>query len=422
MLQDAVATNVTTVVPSAAPEVRPDVVPGFTADQKLLLRDAATLVRERICQNIDAALLVARFPNPIRYSEPTKQLLHDAWTLAAHLHNREVTIDHLIAALVNGDEEAGIALSKAVRNEPNNLLAGALVRVAVLDVIAGAHAIEVLQPSDGLVKWIIEASRLAAEREITNNKLAPDDLVACLNSPVTTTSVKRSVLSAVRQASQVGRTQGELVKARRGIDSVKMTTSFFRSETGERFGKLAKKLDGLAAGQQQLDDRVAAVSQQIPDAAALDTRLAAVAGLTLLTKDTNGTVIDMRRSINDGFANVTKGINALNQRAAPEQVSEPADTSHAILAALRDAEVRQTAKLDGLAVDVAGSHRQLADLDRQTTAIKNALPRPPSAGRIGLAISGALALGIIAGLALTPAPKDGWIAAGLNGVRALVGG
>jgi hypothetical protein len=143
-------------------------------------------------------------------------------------------VDHVVVALTSSDEAT---LPEILGSDPIVPLTGALVRTASLEPIAGNQAILSLLPADNLVKWVREASRLAAIRP-GDNRLNTSDLIAVLSSPDVDPNVRQMLQRTLQQARSAGHTPTQLERVRQDIDSFKQTTSRHRSESNSSFDEV----------------------------------------------------------------------------------------------------------------------------------------------------------------------------------------
>ena len=439
--------------PAGPVPAQPDPI-ALPAKDKELLVAADRLVSSRICAGIDAGLRATGLAaDPPLYTEAARQLLRRAWTLAAQLNSREVTIDHLMVGLVNGELAAGEELGAIAGRDAGALLAGALVRIASLEVTAGPQAVETLLPSENVLRWIGEAGRLAGRRSGGAGALEPDDLVDVLRHADANPSVKRLLRRALLLAVRVGRTQSELVKARQGLESLGKTVSFFRTSTDRRLGTVADELETVSGKLQAIDQRMVSGAgpgtvQMIPSLATLDGRLDDIERCTgeiksaLLAMPGDG---DRQQALVTGVPGGLPEVGAMLRRldayaaevkemqraglaefdlrtrqslgiitrlamdrataaaAAAPAAAGVAGGSPPVQPAQRIDLAPVTTALTGLSGTVEAFGDRLAEIDRRTAAMAGGLSLPPVMPTWWLAgaIAGVLALGILAGVALS---------------------
>ena len=144
------------------------------------LRLYEALAADWICAGLNEAVMRQQVgapeqAQPILFSNAARRLLVRAWSIAIQLESRRVIEDHLIVALATGNQSLPL-------QEPQGAVAGALVRLAILEVGAGSQTFETLVATDTVVRWVQAAAHIAASRA-DDPQLSPDDLVRALHSP-----------------------------------------------------------------------------------------------------------------------------------------------------------------------------------------------------------------------------------------------
>ena len=387
--------------PAAEPQVAVPPRPFGEADQAALAA-ADKVAADWVCARGDDALaLVPPGSAPLPYTDAARDMLLRAWTLAARLNSRNLVIEHLIVALATGDKVTADELDAVAGGLPGAALAGALVRVASLDVSAIPQTIETVGIEKGLVPWLREAGRVAAARADAPG-LVPGDLVAALRSSYTDVATRAKVRRLLRHAAAVGHTQSELVKARRGVESTRSNVSFFRSETEKRLADLKDWVKGLDKNIAKLDGSLAVLPSVVDG------------GLKRSLEDLDQRMMALVATVRD------------RQPGGPDAPTPPDSTTAAQLAGLQSLLEQVRTSLTELKDRVAAPadpgpgarsgvdpvtfaadcRKLLTDLDRRTAEIKAALPRPPGALWLTLLVIAVAGLGAAAGLALHGALPD----------------
>jgi hypothetical protein len=416
----------------------------FSDEDNGIINDAKKRIADRICMNIHLALVdnnLNSAANPVRsleqYSDATRDLLVRAWTLAAQLKSSQVTIDHLVAALMGCTKNFAGDLSNlpatgapyylpgpdtplflSVETDTPYFLTGALLRIAVLNETIGPSSPDLINPELNALKWISAASEFAAEE-----KLEPDHFVNVVTSPASAGALQQMVRRALNEAARAGRPIGELAKARQKISSLGMTLSFFRSNTNTQFG-IVKGL--LKAGQQE----VATLNGQITDA---QTTLVSiqkdVTALGPILDDSKGTerhdnlkhalgecrnqlaaiiaVTGTLPLVLQGHVNgLRKELQVIETRLATLRPGNiDGDLAKSLAECRSDVEVLRAEIMSRQAVtDLAPVMKAVDDRARE---IRNAIPRPPPPLRLMMAVVSALLLGVGLGYALPILAKGG---------------
>lgn len=388
--------------PAAEPQVAVPPRPFGEADQAALAA-ADKVAADWVCARVDDALaLVPPGSAPLPYTDAARDMLLRAWTLAARLNSRNLVIEHLIVALATGDKVTADELDAVAGGLPGAALAGALVRVASLDVSAIPQTIETVGIEKGLVPWLREAGRVAAARADAPG-LVPGDLVAALRSSYTDVATRAKVRRLLRHAAAVGHTQSELVKARRGVESTRSNVSFFRSETEKRLADLKDWVKGLDKNIAKLDGSLAelpgavdgGLKRSLED---LDRRIIALCapisgrqpgGPDAPTPSDSTTAARL-----DGLQSILEQVRTSLTELTDRGVAPPADPGPGA-----------PSGVDPVTF-AADCRKLLTDLDRRTAEIKAALPRPPGALWLALLVVAVAGLGAAAGLALHGALPD----------------
>ena len=401
----------------------------FSEPEKQQLRDAEKLVRDLICGNINAALIRGqKISSPLRYSERAKHVFHFAWTLAVQFQNKKVTLDHILLALARETGGSSKELGDAAAAEPTQILAGALVRVSVLSVIAGLQTIEAVLPTEAVLRWIHEASRVAAQRPSGNGEIDPVDLVAVLTSADADASTQNLVKQAIQRAVRVERTQGELVKARQGIDSLSMTTGYFRKETSVSLGAVAKQLEEANARIADMGKSVATLSGTLQakpddslDRAGFAARLDDVQRTVMQFQAAQAaSVTDLGRRTEHGFGRLVPVLQGFRDQLAAQPTAGPSQISAEIAAKVeRNKMLAALEQSAALAQSLKDCRYAIDAIGKQATAIEVAMPRPLRARTLACLVAGVVALGIAAGVILSQATKSGWLAAALDSLPVL---
>ena len=314
-----------------------------------------------ICENINSALRVARSPYPVViYSEDaTKRVFLSAWTLAAQLSHRVVTIDHLLFAMINEEPEIAKKLDESSSSSALAMQTGALVRLARLPKTKKPQMIDVLKPDDYIVKWLGEASRYIAA-QAAGRELEPKDLVAVLHWTDIDSTIQGTLQQRLTLATTAGGLRSQMESTRQNIVNAGITANFHRSETKKAFssvdGKLAELSTHVATGQDVNDN--AQLSQITGHIAAIESSFGEVS-----------------TEILPGIAQL---INQVDRRSSEIQ----------------------NAQLVSLAEAVEKGNNQISDLDSQMASIKASVPPSPSGRRLLLAVVSVLVLGVAGGYAL----------------------
>ena len=368
----------------------------FSDAEKQRLQDAEKLVRDLICAKISAALIQRqKISSPLRLSERAKQLFHLACTLAVQFQNKKVTLDHVLVALVRETGESSKELGDAAAAEPTQILVGALVRVSVLNVIAGVQTIEAVLPTEAVLRWIHEASRVAAQRSAGNGEIDPVDLVAVLTSADADAATQVLVRDAIKRAVRVERTQSELVKARQEIESQGRTTRHFRKETSDSLVGVVKQLDAVNA---RFADMGFAAKLDDVQRTVMQLQVAHAASVT-----------ELGRRTEHGFGGLVPVLQGFRDQLAAQPTAGPSQISAEIAA-----NVERDKKLAALDRSLDNCRKAIDGVAAQAAAIEVAMPRPLRAGTLAGLVVGVVALGIAAGMMLSQATKSGWVAAALD--------
>jgi len=319
-------------------------VASFSEDDKRLLGTAEKLIRDGICENINSAIIdLDPTTDPPIYTEKVKQVFYRAWSIAAHLGHYQVIVGHVLVAMTSSDEAT---LPEFLGVDPNVLLTGAFVRVA-LPFIADEQTRQPLLPAENLVNWVREANRLAAIRD-GERYLDTADLIGVFTSTEVDQNVRNALQRTLRLARSAGHSRAYLERVWRDVDSFRQTVTRHRGESNNSFAELTAALTACNAQFARLGDLA--------------------------------TALDGCRS---ELADLNRQTTVIREVGA--------------------ASVAHISTLVGLPAAVDGYRNRLADLDRKMTFIMTNLPRPPAARSLALAIVGVLALGIVAGIALSEA-------------------
>jgi len=340
-------------------------------DHEKLIRDYEKLIRDLICDNINSAItayeeelpvpqgsgsVARRSELPVIYTEATQHLFYRAWSSAALLRHREVNVDHVLTALISGTKAT---LPDPLASNPIVPLTGALVRIAILEPIAGDQTIKSLRPAENLVRWIREANKLATIRDGAK-WLDTSDLISVFSTTGVDQSVRGFLNRIVRLAENAGDSRVHLARIWKEVENIDQTTSRHKYESGKSFDDVKPVITATHAHTSKLADLAKAV-----DFAVLDRRTAEI-------KDSQ-------------LPRLAAAVDACqNQLAEVDR---------------RTADIRDT-QLAGITEVVDDCRNQLAGLAHQTAAIEARLPRPPAIGALILAIVGVLALGIAVGVVL----------------------
>jgi hypothetical protein len=332
--------------------------------------DHEKFIRDRICDNINSAITVyeealrvaqglgsgtRQSELPIIYTEATRHLFHRAWSFAALLRHREVIVDHVLTALISSAEAT---LPDRLASDPIVPLTGALVRIAILEPIAGDQTMESLRPTENLVKWVREANKLTTIRD-GDKRLDTSDLISVFSSTEVDPNVRGMMQRIQRRIQSAGHPPAQLERVRQDIDSFKRTTGHHRHESNESFSEVKSAIAASNAHVARLDDLHAAVDS-------CQNQLAEVGRRTSEIGDTQ-------------LAGLAEAVGDCR--------SQLANLDH------RTAEIRDT-QLARLAANVEACQTQLV-------AIEAGLPRPLGSGWLALATAGVIVLGIVVGTALS---------------------
>jgi hypothetical protein len=338
--------------------------------------DHEKLIRDLICDKINLAITAyeealpvaqgsgsgaRRSELPVIYTEATKHLFYRAWLFAALLRHREVNVDHVLTALISG---ADATLPDSLTGDPIVPLTGALVRIAILEPIAGDQTIKSLRPSANLVRWVREANKLATIRDGAK-RLDTSDLISVYSGTGVDQSVRGMLQRIVRLAESAGNSRVHLARIWKEVENIDQTTSRHKSESGKSFDEVKPVITATHVHTSKLADLSTAVDACRNQLAEVDRRTAEIEDAHL--------------------PGLVATVDACQDR----------------LAALdrRAAEIRDI-QLAGLTEAVGDCRNQLSELDRRTAAIGDGLPRAPATLWLLLGVVVAVGLGLGVGIVL----------------------
>lgn len=317
---------------------------------------------EHVCRVVSAAMSGLGLTPPTAFTADAQALLRNTWSIASLLRNNPVTPLHLAAALISAHERLADGLTSIGKAERSWLLAGALVRPAVLDATAGAQPADRIAPQPNLLEWIAEAADYARRERPEAPELRPDDLVAVLVDRHANLSVTGKIKRLLQLAARVGRAPAELVKARQKADNIEMTLGYFRAEAKDKFLRVSTNMRRVDRSL----SKVAEALRTLPDRSAIETAVGDV-------KRSIGEICDPQSRVE--LDRIATELTAIDSRLA-----------------------RRSAPIELAPVSTALGH-----LDRRTADIHDLLT-PLSPLRLTISVLTVLALGIGAGLLLAAAP------------------
>lgn len=132
---------------------------------------------QSICERLNEALLVAGY-KPTNFSTDVQLLLQQAWAVASHKRNTQVTIYHIAYALVFKSPNVSTELAEYLETDVDAFAVGCILHILSLGVAASVSDKEdvVLGPAVGVTRWVGQAAILARLRG-QGSELQPSDLV-----------------------------------------------------------------------------------------------------------------------------------------------------------------------------------------------------------------------------------------------------
>lgn len=324
--------------------------------------DAAVALKlseaQPICERLAATLDEAGYVD-VHFSTEVQLLLQQAWAVASHKQNTQVSIFHLAYALVFKAPEAGSALAEFLETDVDALAVGCILHILPLGVAASPPNGDgvVLGPAVGVTRWLGEAAARANSRG-RRSRVRPNDLVQVVLAGTLPTHER----GLFRKAARVGEARYATVI---GPRPVKLIAEAQPHDIIEHLTEVEKGTDhALLLRFSQFEDRYEA------DVAAQ----------------------------NIALASVNKRLAAMAERVQP--FDEFGRRFDVVDAAARTSDQR-LASIEQRVEAIDEIRRRLGGIDDHVAALGETLPRPPSGGRLAAAIAAVLALGIIAGLTLT---------------------
>ena len=192
---------------------------------------------ENIQQDFKTAIPIY---NTVTFSKETDKLLLSAWTIAAEMRNKEVTENHLLAALlIAGDAERD--------DEELAMCTGAFVIAASAPLIAGKKQLpQDMRANKNVLQWIAEASNTAHTQ--TRN-VDPSDFALVLREDVLSSGKENPLKNTILKAKRLGSLHIQMEQIHQGVSSVTQTASRHRSYTQnaltKQVGDVDSKLDHL---------------------------------------------------------------------------------------------------------------------------------------------------------------------------------
>ena len=348
----------------------------LSPDDEKLIEAARRLVVSAICQRISAKLGAQH-----AFSEPLQELLHRAWSLAAQLRNMEVGIDHVIVVYATSDaalkDRFGGSLGDRIVP-----LAGAMTRLAGQRSVLGPPRITSLLPHDALAGWLKEAGRLASMRGASSIDLTTDFLGVLVDSNADP-ATQKAIRDTLDRTSEAERVLTQVDRARRDVDSIRITAGHHRKDILSAMDKLAGTVT------QSLSNTIDAVKSVTSDLAktqneaiarvnkaAEQERADAAAGMTSFTEA-------MRTSL----AETSREFRGLTDAATGKHESAIASLTRTVALATTSIQ----ASRDGIAQEV---ERLIGDIDKAKSA--HLTPTLSTLSVIG-AVTGTIALGLSLG-------------------------
>jgi uncharacterized protein YbjQ (UPF0145 family) len=351
----------------------------LSPDAAKLIEAARRLVVQAICQRINAKLGAQTV-----FSEPLKELLYRAWTVAAQLRNMEVGIDHVIVVYATSDA----ALNDRFKGPLGDRivpLAGAMIRLAGQRAVLGPPEIASLLPHDALAGWLREAGRRASARGASSVDLTTDFL-GVLSDPNADPNTQKAIRDTLDRTSDAERMLTQVDRARRDIVSISRTAGHHRTDIltamNNLSGTVTQSLSNTIAEVKSVtNDLAKSQNEAITQAnmAAEQQRADAAAGMTTFTE-----------AVRKSLAETSREFKGLTEVAVNKHESAIASTTGAVALATTS---MQTCR-DGIVQEV---QRLFGDINKTDSAY----PTPPLSTLwvIG-AVSGALALGFALGAAI----------------------
>lgn len=384
------------------------------------LAGAGELIADHACRALDGevAKLGAGMPHPQGYAQATRDLLQRAWMLADTMQHRAVAIDHVVLAMASGAGASSATHAWLAEPQRLALRRAAALRLAALDEpIEAEPNILALGPEAGLVAWLVAAAAVALRRSGDDRFIEPEDLLDAIERALTSaeaadTSLPEPLVALFRQAQadappaipanapetlapvdasppqdapQSGHLLARVEAANRSIASVAQTASRSRTE----LRRLRQHLDSATGTLRDLAERVpvqtAAVDRAVTGLegvgeklAGLATRLdgggtgtrAAACGCRLGADDLAGLTAAFEQSRNELQA-LREQMHTLAQRMAAMEMPAIASLS---------------TRLDEC-------RRTLADVDGRTRVLQAAVPRPPKAHWLAVAVLSTIGFG-----------------------------
>jgi hypothetical protein len=353
------------------------------------IESADEAVANWICRGIDEALAEllgeaaagpADAARPLAYSKATRQLLVRAWRLAAHLHHRAVTLNHLIAAL----EVGGTALDRGGEVGPAAARTGALVRAIRLNETAIEPAILALATVRDVILWVGESAKVAARRG-AGSELLPEDFAAALHDRECDERFRRRAATILKAAARVGNTQSELVRISQHAESIEQSVSRYRSDTNSKLKLFRRRL-------RQYNSQLGQITR---------TAERKLDGLSDRLATANG-------PMQEQITRLEQRLAGGDAPAVPTQAAALQDTLDNLRERTLRIETGQIAvseRIGRMEGHVAGQNSKLAALPQLMRPLS--APRPIEAHWLVLAVASAIVLGAAAGIGLNYASTTG---------------
>jgi hypothetical protein len=213
---------------------------GLSEADATTIAAAERLITEAICRRINA-----RISDDAVFSEPVRDLLYRAWSMAAQFRNIDVRVEHVIAALATSEA----ALSNefdAVLGDRIVPLAATMRRLAGQRATTGRPKVAALPPHKGVTIWLSEAARLSRLRNAAEVDIR-EDFLGVLESPGSDPAAKAYLATQIKRAREADRAETQLDRVRRDAESISQNTSRLRSNVRGDLEAAITRIEGAVA-------------------------------------------------------------------------------------------------------------------------------------------------------------------------------
>ncbi|MDX2259828.1 MAG: hypothetical protein NW205_13055 [Hyphomicrobiaceae bacterium] len=377
-------------------------VGGMSPDRRALQDLADAALDAHLATLINACARSIGVAHAISFSDTGRQAIREAWRFAASMEHRAVTPLHLFTAMPKVEPDAAASLGALAACDARQLRIGALTAATVsLGNAVAPPRVDHLLPVEELLRWLAAAADGGTYGTGPSPVVSPQRLADVLQPNAGAWRGKDSIRRRLSQASRIGRPTAAIARTDKGVDNTRTTLGFFKADMHKQMTWSRRRLKKLDDGLERLSVGVSDAARR-SDIDKINESIGALASRIPMAQDLPAD--EGTREVLPVLDNASAVGSALSRKM--QEIADRQTQDNLAHHDRTDAIVRE-----GSQASVAA----IAAVAAETAALRDALPRPPSALWLTLAAVSVAALGIATAFAVSDATTAGVLLQTLTG-------